>query len=441
MTEDFLAYLWQFQYFDKKNLKTEKGEPLEILAVGRRNPNQGADFQGASLRIGKQVWHGSIELHLHARDWLRHAHQQDSHYNNVILHLVWEAEKPTKEKNAAPILRQDKTSIPTLELKKRVSPHLLEKYYQFLRTETHIPCQAEWATVPQAVKMQALKRALVQRLERKSDEVFKILSQKNNDWEETSYFWLLRHFGFKVNNESFERLAEVLPFKALRKVADNPILVEALIFGMAGFLENPTAEYQKELAQHFSFYLHKNNWQNKNLKRKNWNFLRLRPANFPTVRLAQLAALLQKMPHLFSVFTHWKEVAEVEAVFSLAPSAYWQVHYDFDKKWKNTSFSNLGKKSVENLLINVVAVLTYSKKKYYQESDALFRTFILLKSIKAEQNQTTDIWDSLNVKSNLDKKALALPHAGATQGFIELYRQACQSRACLQCQIGKAILK
>ncbi|WP_027001914.1 DUF2851 family protein [Hugenholtzia roseola] len=441
MTEDFLAYLWQFQYFDKKNLKTQKGEPLEVLAIGKRNSNQGADFQGASLRIGKQVWHGSVELHLHVRDWLRHAHEQDSHYNNVILHLVWEDEKAKKEKKATPILRQDKTPIPTLELKSRVSPHLLEKYYRFLRTEVLIPCQAEWATVSPLIKTNALKMALLQRLERKSNDVFQILNQKNNDWEETSYIWLLRHFGFKVNNEPFARLAEILPFKSLRKVADNPHLIEALIFGMAGFLENPTTAYQKELAQHFSFYVHKNNWQYKNLKRQNWNFLRLRPANFPTVRLAQVAALLQKMPHLFSALTEWRQAKEVIQTFSIEPSTYWQAHYDFDKKWKSTSYSNLGKSSIENLLINVVSILTYSKKKYYQESDAGFHSFLLLKTIKAESNQITEIWDSLNEKSNLDKKSLALPHAGATQGFIELYSQACQQRACLNCIIGKELLK
>ena len=285
MTENFLHYIWQFQYFNKDDLKTSEGELIQVFQPGIRNSNAGPDFSEAKIKIGKLEWRGSVEIHIKSSGWNDHHHSTDQAYEKVVLHVVWE--------NNHPILRSDGSLMPTLELKNRVNPALWNRYKTLFTSAESIPCANSWHKIPDITKLSMLDKTVIQRLELKAGDVKEVLSKNHNNWEETCYQLLCKNFGFKVNAESMLRLSQVLPYSILRKHIDKPLQIEALLFGQAGFLENVLEdEYVASLKREYRLLSKKYMLDSRQMKVVQWKFLRLRPANFPTVRLAQLASLL-----------------------------------------------------------------------------------------------------------------------------------------------------
>ena len=423
MHESFLHYIWQFQYFDKKNLLTSEGEKLEIFKIGNLNTHAGPDFSNAKLKIGKMEWAGSVEIHTRASGWLEHKHDTDPAYENVVLHVVWQNDKP--------LFRADKTPIPTLELKHRIDESLIKEYKKLVNSPSPIPCRKSFPQVDSLVKISMLDKALLQRLETKALRVEERLRHTNNDWEETAYRILGENFGFKVNTEPFQQLVKAVPYKLLLKHAAKPIQVEAILFGQAGFLDIAVGdEYYKLLKREYEVLGRKYNLLETKLKKSQWRFLRLRPANFPTVRLAQFAALVQRK-NLFSKILELEDYKSIVQLFSISQSPFWQQHYQFNKKATEVVHA-LGLASIENVIINSVVPLLAAYGRATDNSSYLDRATQILQQIPAENNTIIRMWKDVGYSSRT---------AFDSQALIELHNNFCLRRNCLNCNIGVLLLK
>lgn len=429
MTEAFLHYVWQFQYFSKEKLQTTTHEPLNILRVGLPNTRDGADFQQAQIKIGEMLWVGSVEIHLTDTAWLQHKHKENAAYNNVILHVVWQ------KKSTMLMQRADGSEIPTLELGNRISPLLIEKYHHFMQSGGMLPCEKDFEKVEKLTIISMLDNVLVQRLQRKAEQLLKILEKNAGDWEQTTYQWIGQSFGFKANNETFLHLTETLPLKLVQKYSFDLQELEALLFGQAGFLETinveetATDEYTKNLQIKYKYLQHKH--QLVPIKAVEWKFLRLRPANFPTIRLAQFAALLHKQQGLFTSLVKIENYKELKNLLTATASNYWTSHYHFGKSTEK-SYENLGTESINGLIINTVAPLLAAYAMQTDNDIFMAKAIRFFEQMPAEKNNITKLWQEIG---------LPVKTAFDSQASLELYNDFCTKKQCLQCRIGREILK
>jgi hypothetical protein len=424
MQEAFLHYLWQYQYFDKSDLRTVGGETLQVLHPGFLNRNAGPDFSNARIRIGDMSWVGTVEVHIRSSDWIAHRHSLDDSYESVILHVVWEDDKP--------VIHDDGTVLPAIELRGRVSDELMVRYRKLVDSGFDIPCSSQLHTIPGLVRNNMLDRTVVERLEIKAHEVTQILEHNSGDWEETAYQLLARNFGFKVNADPFLQLARSLPYKFLRKHADHPVQVEAMLFGVAGFLvERSGLEYHRILRREYGVLRGKYRLERAELNTSQWKFMRLRPANFPSLRLAQFAALVTGRMNMFSNLIATSDLTALSDWLKVGQSEFWTNHYSFKRRKKETVWS-MGKSSIENVAINTLIPLLVAYGKSRDEHSYVERAEALLQQVSAEENRITRIWSDAGweVKNAFDSQAL-----------IQLFNSYCTPRQCLNCSIGAALLK
>lgn len=424
MKEDFLHFIWRFQYFDKKDLKATSGELINILHPGFANDDAGPDFSDAKVVINDIHWHGHVEIHLCSADWNHHHHHHDPTYDNVILHVVWEDNKL--------IHRNDGSPIPTLELKHKIDASLKDRYEQLVETPLKVPCASSIQDVGNIVRLSMLEKALMDRLSKRCRTIHKLLVLRNNDWEETAYALLAKNFGFKVNSEPFLRLSEVLPLKILLKHRNSLLSIEALLFGQAGFLDQPIKEpYFETLKEEYLFLSKKYQLYDNRLSLVQWKFMRLRPANFPTFRIAQFAMLIFRRGSLFSMLLSIENPKTLLDALELKLCDYWQNHVNFGKTSAH-KFSGTGKESINNIIINSAAPLQAAYGKYIDRQSLVDNAVNLLQQTPAEKNNITKMWKGLG---------LAIEHAFDSQGSIELYNNYCIPRKCLDCTIGAHIIK
>ncbi|MEK6782512.1 MAG: DUF2851 family protein [Bacteroidota bacterium] len=424
MNESFLYYVWQLQYFTKKDLRTTAGERIEIFKPGILNKDSGPDFSNAKIKIGNLDWVGTVEIHVKASAWKEHHHDTDAAYDSVILHVVWENDKP--------VLRADNTMMPTLELLPLVEKSLLVAYKKLINSPTSIPCEKLFSTVNELVKISMLDRALMQRLELKAAQVIQLFNHNQNDWEEITYQLLARNFGFKVNYEPFFRLSHAVPYKVLLKHGDNLLQMESLLFGQAGFIDHALKdEYMKNLQREYQMLSKKYKLENMQLNKSVWKYLRLRPANFPTLRIAQFSALFFQRQNLFSQLVESENLQDLKSIFNVTPSEYWDHHYRFGHKTVR-SLAGLGESSIDNLVINTVTPLLVAYGKQKDDQSFVDRAVNFLQHIQPESNKITKVWAEVGLpaKSAFD-----------SQGLIELNNNYCLKRRCLSCTIGSSILK
>ncbi|BAU55858.1 DUF2851 family protein [Mucilaginibacter gotjawali] len=422
--EDFLHYIWKFRLFDRDRLQTGDGEALEIFSPGLHNSDSGPDFQNARIRIGDTVWAGNIEVHLSSSDWKKHGHAADNAYGNIILHVVY--------KDDIPLVLPDGRRVPTLELQNRIPDELYSRYHQLIFGEqTIIPCEASIGAVDSLTLHNWLTRVLVERLEKKSVAVTAALALNRGDWEETFYQFLAANFGFKINALPFELLAKSLPQNILAKHKNNPMQIEALVFGQAGFLgEDFKDEYPLKLKEEYGFLQKK--YKLAPVETHLWKFMRLRPANFPTIRLAQFAALIIRSNHLFSKLLEIKDVKVLKALFTdIKVNPYWEDHYRFDIASPRSS-KNIGEASVDILLLNTMALFLFSYGKYNQQQHFINRSLQLLEHLPCENNKIITDFSNLGVK---------IKTAFESQALIELKNNYCNYKKCLHCGVGNKILK
>lgn len=418
--EDFLHYIWKFKRFKSQHLVTTKGESIEIMNVGIHNQDAGPDFFNAQLKIGNTIWAGNVEIHLKSSDWNTHNHQKDSAYDNVILHVVFEHNVDVKNtKN---------NSIPTLELKENIDLDLLQNYHQLIHSKLKIPCANQFNKISEFELNNWLERLLLERLERKTEIIKTHLKQNKNDIEETFNHFLFKYFGLNVNAIPFEQLAQNTPLKIIEK-HPQLISIEALLFGQAGFLaENLDDAYYQRLKKEYTFLQAK--FQLQAMEKVTWKFAKLRPSNFPTIRISQLATLLKKHPRLFSRILELKHIKEIQKLFQTTVSEYWLTHYQFGVESKSKP-KKMGKIMLNNLIINVVAPFLFVCGKLNQQEKLMDMALQLLEQTPSETNSIITNWEALGVNPK---------NATNTQALIELKNNYCMQKKCLSCQVGNKLL-
>lgn len=429
MQEDFLHYVWQHQYFDKANLRTTDGQVISVLKAGFRNSDAGPDFLNARLLVGDVEWNGAVEIHLKASDWHRHQHQTDRKYDQVVLHVVYQADKAVQ--------RTDGSDVPTLELAPRLATGLLQTYHEFLLRPTPanaLPCAPLLAGVPEITRNSMVDRTLLERMENKAAAITNLHEQLlASDWEATAYHALAAAFGFQKNNDPMARLAKALPLAVVRRHRHDLRQLEALVFGQAGFLHDsenaPPDEYIAGLKTEFEFLQHKYNLQGTGLAAHEWNFLRLRPANFPTVRLAQLAAVLHARPALFDALLTAADVPGLLKFLQAPVSEYWSTHY---RPGATSKVPSMGKGSVFLLITNVVVPLRVAYARHVGQPELVESAVALLSLLPAEHNHLTDAYEALGFQHR---------SSADSQGLLALSRAYCTPRRCLNCAIGSRILQ
>ncbi len=421
MTEDFLHYLWKYQNFDHKDLHTTNAEPIEIVHTGYFNSNAGPDFKEARVRIAKQLWVGQVEIHINATDWKKHGHENDEAYKNVILHVVYWNDGEIKDDNGS--------LLPTLELKDRFDLKQYHHYKELIWNQSFIPCENQLKEIDPFIVESTLERVLVERLEQKSKAIGEILEKNKGDWNETFYQWMARGYGLKINAEAMLMTAQNLPQRIFSKHKSDLFQLEALLFGVSGLLGIAADSYAKRLSKEYRFF--KTKYSLNQLKSLMWKFARLRPAAFPTLRIAQFAALIKQSESLFSYMLETEKVNRLKEKLSAKPSEYWNTHYRFNVE---TEFRNpeAGNKFKEILIINVIVPFLFIYGLSKDESLYKQRALDLLDQLQAEKNKISRSYEQLGVK---------LRSAFHSQACIQLYSSYCKHKKCLNCGIGIHLLR
>ncbi len=405
-TEQFLYFIWQFRLFDRRNLSCAGGETLEVINPGTLNKHAGPDFSRAALHIDGTLWIGNVEVHLRSSDWYFHHHQNDDAFESVVLHVVYEHDQEVRRRND--------TVVPTLVLEGRFPSDLLERYHAMMMEKNAFPCENQIRLVDQIAIESTLSRLIVERFEHKSADVFSRLDLLKGNWDETFYYFM----------------ASSLPQQIFAKHKNSQFQVEALIFGQSGLLNTSLIEeYPKALFLEYGFLRKKYSLQM--IDGSTWKFLRMRPQNFPTIRLAQFSALIARSSHLFSKVLELENLKDLYTLFEDLPvNAYWKQHYHFNKAAKRVNLQ-IGAASIQNLIINTICPLLFSYGKYTDNATLTERVFNFLGDLPAEHN--TIIGQYVNAGLKLD-------NAMMTQSLLQLNKYHCNQKKCLNCGIGIKIL-
>lgn len=422
MKEDFLQYLWRFRKFKTLSLLTSQGEPFEIIHPGTPNEHAGPDFFNAQLKIGNQLWAGNVEIHVKASDWYLHGHEKDKAYTNVILHVVWEDD--------VAVFRADDSVLPAFVLKEVVDPSILENYKKRLYTrQTFINCENDLTAVPPVVIKNWLERLYVERLEEKSKLILAEQKAVANDWEAILFRLLMKNFGLNVNGTSFYSIAQAIDYSIVRKIQPDPLRLEALLFGLAGFLSDiPEDAYQAELKKEYEYLKYKHQWTDATLIPP--VFFRLRPSNFPTIRLSQIAQLYSHQPNLFSEAMQARTVEEAYQCLRTSTAPYWKEHYTFGKKSPKKD-KKLSTDFLQLLLINTLLPLKfcYATAMGKENIDEILQWVYQL---NPETNTLVEMYKKFGVSAS---------SAMESQALVQLNHNYCNKNACLRCAIGNDLLK
>lgn len=421
MKEDFLHYVWKFQKLVGSDLSTVKDEKIHIKNQGSHNFNSGPDFFNAQIDLDGQLWAGNIEIHLKSSDWYAHGHETDSAYDNVILHVVWEHD--------AEIFRKDGSSIPTLVLNGLVPRITLERYQKlFSKDKKWINCENDFAEVDSFVIENWLERLYIERLQKKEAVLLRELEDTHNHWEELLFRMICKNFGLNINGESFFSIAKSVDFSVVKKCRQKQQDLEALLMGQAGLLDGEKEDgYFQTLKKDYQYLKRKFKLQNEGVIRP--GFFRLRPPNFPTIRLAQLAALYHEQENLFSKIISFENVEDFYKTFAVCASDYWNTHYNFGVSSKESK-KRITKSFLDLLIINTALPIKFSYA-VQQGQDASEEILKIASQIPTEKNGIVDKFNSLK---NISKNAYQ------SQALLQLKSEYCDKNRCLQCAIGNSIV-
>ncbi|MCL9769132.1 DUF2851 family protein [Flavobacterium sp. HXWNR69] len=421
MKEDFLHYLWQFKKFDISKLQTTKGESIQILNSGQYLQLAGPDFFNAQLIIGNQKWAGNVEIHLKSSDWYLHNHEKDPNYDSVILHVVWE--------NDVPIFRKDNSELPTLELKEHISFSDLQNYQSLMAQKSWIYCENEIKNVDGFVFQNWKERLFLERLERKSELIFELVEDFNQDWEAILFCLLAKNFGLNTNGEIFFKIAKSIPFSIIRKESFSLESLEALFLGQANLLSSDFQDtYAKELQKQYLYLLQK--YQLKDMITECVSFYKHRPDNFPTIRLAQLANVYFHQKNLFSQLISCNSMKQFYQIFNIGVSQYWETHYNFDKK-SSKKVKKLSMSFIDLLVVNTIIPLRFAYA-LSQKKDIIEELIDIVSLIPSEKNAIIEKFASFGVISK---------NAFESQSLLQLKKEYCDFKKCLDCSVGINILR
>lgn len=419
MEESFLHFVWKYKLYNQKELTTIEGDRLEILATGFLNHDAGPDFQNAKIKIGNTIWVGNIEVHLRSSDWEKHNHSDDKAYENVILHVVYEHDKR--------IFRKNGELIPALKLEFEKS--IFEKYTYLQIAKESIGCSTYLNNIDSFFIHNWIDRLGVERLERKAVEINRRWEKNNKDTEQTFYEQLAIGFGLKTNVAPFEQLTRNLSLKILMHHCESLFQIEALLFGVAGFLnDKPMTDYQKKLAIEYKHL--KNKYGLNQLEKHQWKFLRMRPSNFPTIRISQFASVVENYEALFSKIINAKEIKNIEKHFTQTASRFWDTHYTFEKESPKRA-KRIGGITVKNFIINTISPFLFFYGNIKKQQEYKDKAIKLLQDTKFESNKIITLWSKAGIKAQ---------NSFESQALIQLFNEYCSPRKCLDCQIGSFVL-
>jgi hypothetical protein len=419
MNESFIQFLWKCT--SKSTIfESVNGEKVEILQVGEHNTNAGPDFLNARIKINDTIWAGNIEIHIKSSDWHKHKHTNDPLYNSVILHVVAEYDVPIKRNNG--------NDIPCI-----VFPDISRKHVSYLDFQNNvhpIKCHESIAHIEPIQLRSWLEKVLFERLERKVVDIERINNSNRNNWEQTLFILLARSLGRGLNSDNFEILARSIPFHIVLKCKSDLLKIEALLFGMAGFLDeedNEGNEYYQKLKNEFNFLKGKFSIQQTTI---HWRFLRTRPVNFPTVRLAQLAALINNSFPLFSQIHELYQLKELTNQFEIAASEFWNTHYSFSK-YSTKRPKRMGKSTINSIVINAVVPMLVAFAQHTGKHAHIEKAISFLEELPAESNSIVKLWQETGISCQ---------SAFDTQALIQLKKVYCDKNRCLDCRIGAGVL-
>lgn len=419
MTEKLLQYLWNFKIFKHFDFKDIEGNSVEILDFGKWNTDSGPDFLLAKIKINNVIFAGNIELHLKSSDWIFHNHSIDPNYQNIILHVVFQ--------NDADIDELKNKNIPTLELKSFIDENILWKYEKLVSENQFIPCENIFDNTK--IPIHFHEENILKKLEQKSLEIEESLKLYKNNFEAVLFHHLAYSFGLKVNAFIFKQIAESIDFTIINKIKQNETQLEALLFGISGWLENPEDEKIQIWKREFDFVKAKFNISDLKFRPK---FLRLRPPNFPTIRLSQLTSLYHQHHSLFSKIIFAKSSAELFELFkNVKASEYWDNHFNFGKISTVDQPKILTKDFIELIILNSILPLKYTYHQYHNE-EITSEILEFYTNISSEKNSIIEQWKNIGLKT---KNALE------SQSLIYHYKNSCEEKNCLNCGIGFKLLK
>ncbi|MBE8720728.1 DUF2851 family protein [Sphingobacterium pedocola] len=420
--EELLHFIWRFRLYNQLDLKTSDGEALRVVEIGQYNVNAGPDFEFACIRIGDVLWYGHVEIHINAKDWGKHGHSSDPAYDNTVLHVVWN--------NDFSVLRSDGTKVPSICLQPYVEEGRLLKYQSLMQNLNWIPCENQISQINDIVIYPWLKRLTVERLADKYDYFLKMILETKQDWESVLAIALGRAFGMRVNAKAFEKLMSDVDLLLFQKYQNDDIKTSSLLFGTAGLLKRDVNDdYPKALLSEFEYLKRIHKLQP--MRTEEWKFLRMRPYNFPTYRIAQLSALLCHKAYWFEFILREDRPTISTAIQSFELERYWRDHYRFDKRTKIHSIS-WSKDFISHLFINCFVPIVFAYGKFYNIEKYMEKAIQWLEEIETENNSIITRFKKMSLKSDT---------AADSQALLHLKNNYCDTKKCLECAIGVSLLK
>ena len=428
--EELLHYTWKHRLLPLQPLETTDGRPVEVIDPGLHNRNAGPDFFNAKVRIGDTLWVGNIEIHLKASDWYQHGHDRDPRYDNVVLHVCETIDRD--------VMTSDGKYLPQLQL--TIPQTVREHYEELLQTDQYPPCYRIIPDLSRLTVHSWMAALQTERLERKTEDIRHRAERLGGSWEDAFFVTLARNYGFGINGEAFEEWAYNVPLSAVGHHRDDLFQIEAIFMGQAGLLELNTIpeQYQKDalndgyftrLRNEYQYLAHK--FSLKPMDSSRWNFLRLRPQNFPHIRISQLANLYYQRKLGLSALIECQSVNDLKALLSSQVTPYWETHYTFGSlSSKNEKHLSYG--SLNLLMINTAIPMLFAMGRHRQNEELCDRAFDLLEELKPENNYIIRLWQQCG---------LEVRSAGDSQALIQLKKEYCDRRNCLRCRFGYEYLK
>lgn len=420
MNENLLHYIWKHALFKPGNLESTEREPITVVHPGIHNHHAGPDFLEAKLKIGNTLWAGNVELHIYTSDWHKHKHHMDPNYQNIILHVVFEDDEPLAG-----------ASFPTLELKPHIDDLVIDRYHRLMSLDKPIPCASRIHHIPDLIWTGWLDRMLAERWEQRLDEWHLLWLQAGKDWRTLLYYRLAANFGFHVNRDAFLELALSLPLNVLVKHRTSLMQTEALLFGQSGLLKADRQDaYMAALEKEYHFLRRK--YQLSPMVAHRWKFLRLRPYNFPTIRIAQFAMLVHKSLELFAQLMEIKKAQDLMPLLEIHAGPYWENHYRFGEVAGDATVKNIGKDAALNIMINTVAPMQYLYARLQGGTGLQENSINLLQSVKAENNKVLNAWKEVGITAK---------DAAQSQALLQLFNEYCSNKKCLNCAVGNRLVR
>ncbi|MDO4881386.1 MAG: DUF2851 family protein [Capnocytophaga sp.] len=422
INENFLHYIWNYKLLNTNTLYLTNGEKLEIISFGEYNRYAGPDFISARLIIGQQQWAGNVEMHTRSSLWYAHGHEKDPNYGNIILHVVWEHD--------IEIFDIQGNIIPTLELKNYISEEIFLNYQKlFNKNKKFIQCEEGLQLIDKQLISNWIEDLYWERLEEKYSLILKMLKETENDWEYVFFLLILKNFGGNINGEHFLEMGKQIPFSVIRKELHFPERLEALFFGQLQLLKNENTDlYYLSLQKEYQYLTHKYQLKEGFGMAQ---FTKLRPANFPTIRISQLAILYSQQKSLFSKCLKINAFSELLSVLSsVTTTEYWQNHYTFGKESRAIT-KKISLLVSQNIWINTIIPIQFAYSKFLGK-DIKKEIIQKMQSIEPEQNSILDQWKKVGITA---KNALE------SQALLQLYKKYCSDLECLRCKIGINLLK